>query len=153
MASRRRIALYASAGLALAAALVATAFWLGNRGPRNAPAHTSTQVQAPPGQARRVAAALRKLSTDPQSLVASGARVQVDGRARQAVPAGSAVVPDVRSWAPDGMGGGTMLVTVTAPGQAPVRYYAVMVMEGGQWKVLATVRMAANAPQSPGSSS
>src|SRR6266566_3387528 len=155
VAPRRRLVLAASAGFAIAAALAATV-WLGVSAPsrqQSSPARTSAQVKARSAQARHVAAALRRLATDPQSLVASGARTQVDGRARQAVPAGSVVVPDARSWAPDGLGGGTMLVTITAPGQAPVRYYAVMVREAGHWKVLATIRVPARAPTSPGSAS
>jgi hypothetical protein len=93
------------------------------------------------GPADQVAAALRGLASDPQALVASGAKSEVRGRARQAVPRGSGVVPDVKSWAPDGVGGGSMLVTIKAPGKAPVSYYAIMIREDGQWKVLATIGM------------
>jgi hypothetical protein len=91
-----------------------------------------------------VADALRKLPDDPQALVASEAQGQVAGRARQAIPPGTTVMPDEKSWAPDGVGGGTMLVTVTVPGRAPVTYDAIMVSQGGQWKVLATIPVAAS---------
>jgi hypothetical protein len=91
-----------------------------------------------PNQAHQVAQALASLATDPQSLVASGAAGQVHGRARRAVPAGSKVAVDEKSWAPDGLGGGTIAVTVTAPGEPPRAYAAVMVSERGRWKVLAT---------------
>src|SRR5215831_761675 len=135
MATRRSRLVFAGAGALVIAALAAGVLWLGSRGDT---AGGSGRIQAPPGQADQVAAALRKLSSDPQSLVASETRSQVNGHARQAVPPGSTVVPDARSWAPDGLGGGTMLVTITAPGHAPVSYYAVMVKEANQWKVLAT---------------
>jgi hypothetical protein len=46
-----------------------------------------------------------------------------------------------------------MLVTITAPGQAPVSYYAVMVMEAHQWKVLATIRLPASRSAPSGSPS
>jgi len=95
-----------------------------------------------PTQAQQVAQALASLSTHPQSLVASGAAGQVDGQARRAVPAGSKVAVDEKSWAPDGLGGGTILVTVTPPGEPPHAYAAVMVLERGQWKVLATFAVA-----------
>jgi hypothetical protein len=156
MATRRSPLLLAGAGAVVVTALVVGALWLGNRGhtasssvPQGSPARNS----APRGQAGQVAAALRKLSSDPQLLVASGAQSQVHGRARRAVPPGSMVVPDARSWAPDGLGGGTMLVTITAPGRAPNSYYAVMVREASQWKVLATIRLPAPVPAPSGSPS
>jgi hypothetical protein len=93
---------------------------------------------------QRVADTLRKLPGDPQALVASEAQGQVAGRARQAIPSGTTVTPDEKSWAPDGVGGGAMLVTVTVPGHAPVTYDAIMVSQGGQWKVLATIPVAAS---------
>jgi hypothetical protein len=99
----------------------------------------AASLAAGPGDGKRVADALRTLPDDPQALVAAGARGQVAGRARQAIPPGTRVTPDEKSWAPDGVGGGTMLVTVTVPGHAPVAYDAVMVSQGGQWKVLATI--------------
>jgi len=92
--------------------------------------------------ARQVADALRNLPDDPQTLVASDAQGQVAGRARQAIPPGTTVTPDEKSWSPDGVGGGTMLVTVTVPGHSPVTYDAIMVSQGGQWKVLATISVA-----------
>jgi len=91
------------------------------------------------GQAHEVAVALGRLVTDPESLVASSSRDQVGGRARQGVPAGSTVEVDEASWAPDGVGGGVVLVTVGSPGMSPVTFAAVMVLEVGQWKVVETV--------------
>ncbi len=46
-----------------------------------------------------------------------------------------------------------MLVTVTTPGHAAVSYYAVMVQQDGQWKVLATFPLPGSAPGSSESSS
>jgi hypothetical protein len=108
---------------------------------------------ASPGQARQVAQALASLTTDPQSLVASGAARQVDGRARRAVPAGSTVVVDEQSWAPDGVGGGTITVTVQAPGKPPVSYATVVVPEDGTWKVLATFPLRTSKSGTAGTSS
>jgi len=144
MATRRSLVLFVSAGAVVITALVVGVLWLGNRGDSSA-TRSSVAVQAPLRQAGEVAAALRRLSSDPQSLVASGARSQVGGRARQAFPPGTTVVPDAKSWAPDGLGGGTMLVTVAVPGQAPVSYDAIMVSEAKRWKVLATIRVPAPA--------
>jgi hypothetical protein len=81
---------------------------------------------------------LRTLATNPQNLVADEARLRLGGHVSQAVPRGLRVTPDVASWAPDGIGGGTMLVTVARPGQVPMTYAAVMVFEHHSWKVLAT---------------
>jgi hypothetical protein len=120
----------------------------GAAAPTGGPAVSASAVAASAADAGQVAAALRKLPADPQALVAAGAQGQVAGRARQAFPPGTAVTPDEKSWAPDGVGGGTMLVTVAVPGHAPVTYDAIMVSEGGQWKVLATIPVAA-APSAP----
>ena len=101
-------------------------------------ARTGAGVSVSANQGMQVAAALRTLATNPQDVVADEARPRLGGHVSQAVPPGSRVSPDVASWAPDGIGGGTMLVTVSSPGQAPVRYAAVMVFEHHSWKVLAT---------------
>jgi hypothetical protein len=133
------IAAIAGGGIAL---LMQRGVSAGAAAPASAPSFSPSAASA--ADAHRVADALRGLPDDPQALVASGARGQVAGRARQAIPPGTTVTPDERSWAPDGVGGGTMLVTVAVPGHAPVTYEAIMVSEGGQWKVLATVPVAAS---------
>lgn len=107
----------------------------------NAAASQSESASQFASQSKEVADALKKLATDPESLIASSSRRQVAGKASQAVPAGSKVVSDEKSWLPDGAGGGVMTVTITPPGKAPVSYAAVMVQENGRWKVLATVPM------------
>lgn len=104
-------------------------------------------------EAAAVAAALGELASKPDSLVAADVRSAVGPRARQAVPAGSTVSANPDSWQPDGLGGGTMTVTVTSPGQAAVTYSAVMVKQEDGWKVLGTVPMApSNAGATPAES-
>jgi hypothetical protein len=97
-------------------------------------------------QAHEVAVALGRLVTNPDSLVASTSRGQVGGHAKPAVPAGSTVAVDEASWAPDGAGGGVIAVTVRSPGRPPTTYAAVMVLEAGQWKVVATEPIADSTP-------
>ncbi len=89
--------------------------------------------------AQEVAVALGKLPTDPDSLVATMARAHVAGDARTAVPPGSTVKADPSSWTPDGVGGGTILVVLAAPGRTPVEYAATMIHEGTGWKVMGTI--------------
>jgi hypothetical protein len=83
--------------------------------------------------------ALTGLARDPAALVATASRGVAGTDARRGVPLGARVIPDARSWQPDGYGGGLMEVTVTPPRGDSVRYAAVMVEEAGGWKVLATV--------------
>ncbi|HUR75088.1 MAG TPA: hypothetical protein VMZ00_12495 [Sporichthya sp.] len=90
-------------------------------------------------EAAAVAEALGNLADKPDSLVASDVRSAIGNRARSAVPAGSTVSANPASWQPDGLGGGTMTVTVTSPGQPAVTYTAVMVKEPSGWKVVGTV--------------
>jgi hypothetical protein len=127
---------FAAVAAAVAALVIGVFLMRGTGGHAGTASASSRSGRAQAGQ---VAAALQRLASDPESLVASGARSEVRGQARQAVPPGSTVVPDVKSWAPDGVGGGSMLVTIKAPGKSPASYYAVMVREDGQWKVLATI--------------
>lgn len=107
---------------------------------------------AQPGveEAAAVADALADLADKPDSLIASDVRSAVGNRARQAVPDGSTVSANEASWAPDGLGGGTMTVTVTSPGQPAVTYSAIMVKEPSGWKVVGTMPMVpSNAGNSP----
>jgi hypothetical protein len=103
-------------------------------------------IPTPANQAHEVEGALSKLATDPESLVASTSRKRVAGQARQAVPAGSTVTPDEKSWLPDGVGGGVMTVTITPPGHPPASYAAIMQHEPGGWKVLATLVLSTVTP-------
>lgn len=140
--SRRQV-IVATVAVVVLIGVATTAFLL--LGPRggDAPAATAppTLTPADTQDADAVAVALRGLATDPGALVASAAREQVGGQATQAVPPGSTVTPDSASWAPDGVGGGTMTVTLAAPGQPATTYAVVMVREGDTWKVLATVAL------------
>ncbi len=116
----------------------------------------SDDPTAKPGleEAAAVAEALGKLGSDPDSLVAADVRSAIGSRAREAVPGGSTVSAIPASWQPDGLGGGTMTVTVTSPGQPAVTYTAVMVKEESGWKVVGTVPLnpsnAGSTPAEPG---
>lgn len=87
------------------------------------------------------AEALGKLTSDPGSLVAADVRSALGDQAGNAVPDGSTVTPNAASWSPDGIGGGTMTVTVGAPDQPPATYSAIMVKEPDGWKVVGTIPM------------
>jgi hypothetical protein len=102
---------------------------------------TSAESATPPAanEAREVTEALRRLPTDPESLVATGSREQVGQRARDGVPSGSTVEVDESSWAPDGTGGGVIVATVDSPGLPSVTYAVAMAVENGEWKVVATM--------------
>lgn len=140
----RRVAVVASVLVVVAAA--AAAFLVVTRigtGGATSARHARAATSAAPDQAAKdagaAAAALGRLGADPQSLVATQAAGHVGMQARTAVPAGTKVAPDATSWAPDGVGGGTMSVTLRPPGRPSTSYAAVMVKEGGAWKVLATL--------------
>jgi hypothetical protein len=88
--------------------------------PVSSPGSTQTQAGTPKGtQAHEAVVALAKLASDPASLVATGAGPQALAGARTAVPVGSRVVVSEGSFAPDGAGGGTVMVTVTPPQGGP----------------------------------
>lgn len=142
----RRSAVLVGAALLLAAAFAIVVLTSVGRETRvgkisAASAGSSSPAPAPADQ---VAAALRGLATHPEALVADGAKQQLAGHESRAVPVGSTVMPDASSWAPDGLGGGTMLVTVTSPGHRSVTYATVMVFERHAWKVLATFPVGAS---------
>jgi hypothetical protein len=103
---------------------------------------TSAEGAASPSaiQAYEVTEALRRLPTDPDSLVATGSREQVGQRARDGMPAGSTIEIDENSWAPDGTGGGVDVATVNSPRLPSVTYAEVMVTEDEQWTVAATMQ-------------
>lgn len=112
---------------------------------------TSTGTSAvPANQAHDVALALRALGEDPGSLVASSSRAQVGDRVLKGVPPGSTVVPDEASWAPDGVGGGVIAVSLRSPGLPTTDFAVVMVLESGHWKVAATVPISEQPPASGG---
>lgn len=101
-------------------------------------------------EASAVANALSMLAAKPENLVATDVRSAVGNKARQGVAAGATISPNKASWQPDGLGGGTMTVTVAGGGQPAATYTAIMVKEPTGWKVLGTVPMTpANAGSAP----
>lgn len=100
-------------------------------------------------EADAVVEALMRLESSPDELVAQSAREHVGQEARVGVPAGSAVDVDPDSWRPDGLGGGTIVVTVTPPGQGPQPYVAVMVQEPDGWKVIGSLPLVTDAVVGP----
>ena len=112
---------------------------------------SASPVPARTDEAHEVAVALGKLSTDPDSLVASSSSGLVGGSARDAVPTGTEVTVDENSWAPDGVGGGTIEVSLLTQ-DSKATYLAVLVREADEWKVVATIPMTdeATASSAPG---
>lgn len=90
-----------------------------------------------PSDAEAAASVLTTLADDPVAGAAAGTRSAVDPDA--ALPPGTKLAPDQQTWAPDGIGGGTMEVVLSTPGRSDERFIAVMVKEDGQWKVLGTL--------------
>lgn len=88
-------------------------------------------------EADEVATALGALVQNPAAGAAEETRPTVDPDT--ALPPGSKITPDSSTWAPDGIGGGTMNVVLSREGQPDRRFVAVMVKENGEWKVLATL--------------
>jgi hypothetical protein len=91
--------------------------------------------------AQDVADALSKLPSRPQDLVATDVGSVVTAQARKAIPKNAQVTADPASWHADGLGGGTITVTVRIPGGATTVYTAMMIKERSGWKVLATIPM------------
>jgi hypothetical protein len=136
----RRSAVLAAASVPLVAVLAGVVFVLARHEPVAAPAAPAGPAPVAAADAGPdVARALAALATDPASLVSAGDAAALRGRARQAVPTGSRVKVDQGTWRPDGVGGGTVVVAVTPPGGRAASYLAIVVPEGGAWKVLATV--------------
>jgi hypothetical protein len=108
------------------------------------PAQAAADVPVQPGmeEAHAVATALGQLADKPAELVAADVQSAIAGRAAEAVPKGSTITPNEASWHPDGLGGGTMTVTVTLSGKPAVTYSAIMVKEKTGWKVVGTMPMA-----------
>jgi hypothetical protein len=96
---------------------------------------TATSSGAAPAEAVRM---LERLPSDPGAAIATGMRgLTPDPRA--GVPAGWVLKAEPRTWSPDGMGGGTMAVTLTPPGGPATEYLVYLTDEGGSWKVVATL--------------
>ena len=91
--------------------------------------------------AQEVADALGKLASRPQDLVAADVGSTVLAQARKAVPKNALVTADPASWHADGLGGGTITVTVRIPKGTTTVYTAMMIKEPSGWKVIATIPM------------
>ena len=87
--------------------------------------------------AEAVAGVLAALVSDPAAGAAAATRSTVAPEV--ALPPGSKLSPDQTTWAPDGIGGGTMDVVLSAPGLPDQQFVAVMVKEDDGWRVLGTL--------------
>lgn len=83
------------------------------------------------------AAALEKLSSDPESLVPAGQKGSVD--TAQAIPKASIVKVYPDSWAQAGVNSGTMHVKLYSPWPFATDYLVSMNKEDGHWVVLGTL--------------
>lgn len=123
----------------LAVALLLTLASAGCSG-RASPSHDP----APSAEGRDVAAAvasrLETLPEDPAAIITSSlVSREVDLVA--AVPNGTTVRAREDSWSPIGPDNGLMEVEIIRPGSAPARYAALMMLDHGEWFLLATVEI------------
>jgi hypothetical protein len=120
-----------------------TAGYLHWHGGESAAPKATAEVPVQPGmeEAHAVATALGSLADKPADLVATDVQSAIGAKAAEAVPKGSTITPNESSWHPDGLGGGTMTVTVAPSGRPPVTYSAIMVKEQTGWKVVGTMPM------------
>ena len=91
-----------------------------------------------PTEAEAVATALQHLPDDPASLIPSERSSELNDRVGEAVPTGTTIEVFPESWAPDGLGGGIMLLTLSPPAAPAETFAAVMIEERTGWKVLST---------------
>jgi hypothetical protein len=106
-----------------------------------------TDTQPSPADAHQVALALAKMPSRPQDLIATDVRSAVGTQAKQALPPGATITANEATWHPDGLGGGTITATVTAPGAPTTVYTVMMIKEPTGWKVVGTMPMAPTAPK------
>jgi hypothetical protein len=99
--------------------------------------------------AHAVAQALDKMPSKPQSLIATDVYSAVAPQIKNALPAGATINANEATWHPDGLGGGTITATVTAPGAPTTVYTVMMLKEASGWKVVGTVPMDPVAPPIP----
>jgi len=104
-------------------------------------------TQPTPGDAHAVAAALARMPGKPQDLIATDVRSAIGTQAKQALPGGATISANEATWHPDGLGGGTITATVSAPGSPTTVYTVMMIKEPTGWKVVGTVPMAPSAPK------
>lgn len=108
-------------------------------------ARSTTVVKVTPptiADAHAVALALAKLPEKPEDYVATDVRSAVVPQVAGALPPGAALTADESTWHPDGLDGGTITVTVTAPGTPAATFSVIMIKEASGWKVVGTIPMA-----------
>jgi hypothetical protein len=107
-------------------------------------APTTAVKPTPPtiADAHAVALALAKLPEKPEDYVATDVRSAVVPQVAGALPSGATLTADESTWHPDGLDGGTITATTTAPGAAPATFSVIMIKEPSGWKVVGTVPMA-----------
>jgi hypothetical protein len=121
--------------------------WHGSDGDKKTAAPSTPVVTV--ADAHAVAQALASMPSRPQDLIATDVRSAVYGQYKQALPAGAVISANESTWHPDGLGGGTITATVTAPGAPTTVYTVMMVKESTGWKVVGTVPMDAAPPPLP----
>jgi hypothetical protein len=112
-------------------------------------AHPTPSAKALPptaADAHAVAQALAALPDKPADYVATDVRSAVTPQLATALPTGATLSADEATWHPDGLDGGTITVTMTAPGTPPAVFSAVMIKEPSGWKVVGTMPMNPGAP-------
>lgn len=135
--SRVLVAAAVTAALLVVGALLWSGDPFGWREPQTPAASPAHSAAAAVSEADEVATALEALVQNPADGAAEETRPTVDPDI--ALPPGSNITPESSTWAPDGIGGGTMNVVLSLEGQPDQRFLAVMVNENGEWKVLATL--------------
>ncbi|MBA8988847.1 hypothetical protein FHW23_000079 [Curtobacterium pusillum] len=99
---------------------------------------TSTaSVSANEKEAADATKALRKLTTDPKSLVPDDQKRTVT--IADAVPKGSIIHVSQKSWAPASKSSGTLVATLSSPGLDDATYLVSMMKEDGKWVVVGTL--------------
>lgn len=81
--------------------------------------------------------ALQKLGSDPTLLVPTDQKSTVN--IADAVPAGSKIRVESKSWAAASPKSGTLVATLSSPGQPSETYLVSMIKQGGRWVVVGTI--------------
>ncbi|GAA2749167.1 hypothetical protein [Amnibacterium kyonggiense] len=136
----KRVSLVAVPLLIVVAAIGIGVWFFGVRGVDTKPIATPTSRSAAASSAQigmEASKALARLASNPASLVPSGRRDSVN--IADAVPSGSTVVVDRKSWAMASRTSGTLLATLTSPKLPPATYLVSMMKEGARWVVVGTL--------------
>ncbi|WP_284982341.1 hypothetical protein [Arthrobacter sp. efr-133-TYG-118] len=141
--SRRTI--FISGGAAIAIFVVGLLSWWVLAGARGTPTPPVATASATGSSASRtsspvpteVADAISSLPADPAEYVSTQSPVRAEYG--QAFPPGTKTHVVENSWSTSGASQGLVQVEISKPNQADQTYAAMMVLEDGKWKVLATV--------------